>query len=291
MEPENTPGGTPPENNQPGAAPWAGDLASRFEDEGVRGQVDAYLRESWQPRMTQLEQQVAQQPNVPDEAVALFNDLMSDPKQTVTTLIEELFGDPDYAELHNPDVVEGWRNLLTPKEAAAVDQANEAIAAGQTPTKLTMDQLPDEVREVYEAHLETQAEKSKNTYETTVKGAIGEFKDEQGQQLISDDEYGYLHPFIQNAGGRLDEAFPAYVAFRDAVRGGATQQQAQVAAEAAAAEENKPQPPATLGTSGTGPSTGTPPTEKKYGWNQLEDAARDWINETRQGPPPVVGGV
>jgi hypothetical protein len=73
-----------------GPAPWAKDLADRGLDDP---RIDEYLRESWQPRMTQYEQQISQY----DE---LFGGDM-DRAQMLAGLAEALENDPQgtYAEL------------------------------------------------------------------------------------------------------------------------------------------------------------------------------------------------
>jgi len=79
-----------PEAPQPVAAPpapgpWSQDI-SFITDDGVRNQVDQYLREKWQPRMTQLEQTAAQA----TESQRLMNDLINSPNETMEALAAEL---------------------------------------------------------------------------------------------------------------------------------------------------------------------------------------------------------
>lgn len=64
--------------------PWDTDL-SFIPDEGVRSQVSKYLADTWQPRVTQLEQ--SSKP-----AVELYNDFSEKPKDTLVEVAEELYG-------------------------------------------------------------------------------------------------------------------------------------------------------------------------------------------------------
>lgn len=86
-QPDTTPDPTP------GDGPWAKDLANAFTDPGVRGQVDAFLRERVQPRTTQLEQQLAGT----KDAQQLYSNFQDDPISTYLAVSAELFGD-DYAQ-------------------------------------------------------------------------------------------------------------------------------------------------------------------------------------------------
>lgn len=79
-DPETTPSG-------PGEGPWAKDLEF-FEDEQIRGQVDTFLREKVQPRITQLEQA-----QTPEEAAVLYSQLQENPLDTYVKLTEALYGE------------------------------------------------------------------------------------------------------------------------------------------------------------------------------------------------------
>lgn len=74
----------------PNPGPWDNDLQSLGFDDATRSQVDAYLREKIQPRMTQLEQQAAEA----RQAQTLMNDLINDPSSTMEALAAELNWSP-----------------------------------------------------------------------------------------------------------------------------------------------------------------------------------------------------
>lgn len=79
-----------PETPAPaGDAPWSTDLSALGLDESQAAAVDGYLREKWQPRMTQYEQQVAKLA----PAAELWQDFQADPQGTYAAVGEQLFGD------------------------------------------------------------------------------------------------------------------------------------------------------------------------------------------------------
>lgn len=75
-----------------GAGPWDQDLRQSFTDPAIQAQVDNFLRSRVQPRMTQLEQQVAQA----SEAQALYTALNEDPQNTYIEISRAVYGD-EYA--------------------------------------------------------------------------------------------------------------------------------------------------------------------------------------------------
>lgn len=88
--PEAPPAPQPtPEPVTPPSSPWASDLESKFEDEGVRANVDQFLRENVQPYVTKIEQDSVQH----RDANKLWQDFTEDPVNTYVAITNELFGD------------------------------------------------------------------------------------------------------------------------------------------------------------------------------------------------------
>lgn len=70
-----------------GDGPWAKDLATFFEDETIRGNVDSFLRSKIQPHVTQIEQQHA-------PARELWTDLQGDDSlSTYVGVANQLYGE------------------------------------------------------------------------------------------------------------------------------------------------------------------------------------------------------
>lgn len=80
-----------PAQPQSQGRPWDNDL-SFIPDAQVRSQVSEYLAQTWQPRMTQLEQQNA-------AATSLYEDFRSNPRDTLREVAAELIE----AELVKPE--------------------------------------------------------------------------------------------------------------------------------------------------------------------------------------------
>jgi hypothetical protein len=70
-----------PNQDHTSSAPWAESLAQRFPDEGVRTQVDSYLRDTVQPYVTQYEQAHGQAAQILD---TLLGD---DPQEALNTYL------------------------------------------------------------------------------------------------------------------------------------------------------------------------------------------------------------
>lgn len=109
-----------------GSGPWAQDLASIFEDEAVRGQVDGFLREKVQPYTTKLEQERA---GLAD-AERLWTDLSTNPLDAYLQLTQELF-DPEAAQVVidalNPGDFDGFEELPQEGEQPQRDPEVEAM--------------------------------------------------------------------------------------------------------------------------------------------------------------------
>ena len=81
------------QDNAPGPGPWASAL-ERY-DESVRGDVDAYLREKWQPRVTKIEQRAREleESQLPEGMQQFYLDLQEDPLTTAQRFITQLNGE------------------------------------------------------------------------------------------------------------------------------------------------------------------------------------------------------
>lgn len=131
---------------QGGTAPWHKDLeALGLGDQATA--VDKYLREQWQPRVTQLEQQYApyknafQSPEDGTAAAQLLYQLRSDPHATYELLgemIRDQFGDPEQQqpapEVQEPEIpdprLEFVDNLMQEREQQAAESEYAKIVEG-----------------------------------------------------------------------------------------------------------------------------------------------------------------
>lgn len=161
-----------------GAGPWANDLAKVFEDEGVRGQVDSFLRSTVQPHVTRLEQ--ASQVN--EDAAKLYADFQDNPGGTYLAVTEELFGD---------DLTEIIRNHLAGEDAdEAVEDETEEVHEGSNLdprlAKLLEKEDLREQREQYEVEL----------------ARIRETDPQLDPELLA--------PFVVAADGDVDTAYAGY---------------------------------------------------------------------------------
>lgn len=239
------------------AAPWTADLAAAFPDEAVRNQVDTYLRTTQQPRMTQLEQQLADLA----PAKAVYDDLLADPQGTMTALVTELF---DEAKATDFELL-----FAIPDPAAAPPAA---------PDEISLDKLPPAVRAVVERDAaRQQAEEAADEaalYNSTVDQLI------EGHAELTPEDKDHIHPFIANAKGDLAAATVNYIARRAALAAHAapvvplTPEQ-QAAADAAVLAAL---PPVTLGTA-PAVVTGAPAAPRKK--ENIDEALSGWFAENR----------
>lgn len=167
-----TPPAQPAPALQPG--PWSADLEAAFEDPSLRQQVDGFLREKVQPRVTQLETQFAER----KAAHELYDDLSGD--ESDQALMQVI------AELHDPEIAQKFAELLTPAQPAP-----ETPAPPQA-------ELPPEVQEMI---AERQAQKEAEDYDNELARVKG-----LHPELI-DDEF---HPFVAGAEGDFDRALESY---------------------------------------------------------------------------------
>lgn len=189
FDPDERPGGgepapvappapTPPAND----APWSADLAGLGLDDTARAAVDGYLRQTWQPRMTQYEQQVRELA----PAQELWKDFHEDPDGTFIAVGSQLFGE---------DKVDALQALLAEQQAAAAE--SDAEPTGQLDPRLQA--LLDEREAV--AHREA--------YENAIS---------QVKAVKPDLVEEWFHPFVVAAEGHMDDAVARYDAWLGSVQ-------------------------------------------------------------------------
>jgi len=167
-----------PEPTAPPAAPWSADLEQRFADPAVRSQVDEYLRTVTQPHLTRLEQELA-------PARELYTDLTSDPEETLTALVEELYGEDvatQFAGLFEQDPAEPGEPAATPAE------------------------VPAHLQQMYEDYTARQQQEAYDTAVTQLKT--------QDADLVEEE----FAPFVVSADGDLSVAYQGYTKWREGVQ-------------------------------------------------------------------------
>lgn len=247
-----------PAQAQGGSGPWADDLAEMFSDEGVRSQVDGFLRQRVQPRVTRLEQSVADL----EPAKELYTAFEEDPGLTYLEITEELFG-PEMAETVREELLQRFAE----GEAPAVDEDLPGV-------ERTQQELDPRVARAVE-RVEEQEERE--AYERELRRIK-----EQDSGLVDDD----FHPFVLAAEGDFDKAYAGYKQWRDRVESRYREQfgSSQETEESEAQE----QPPAVLGSDVQTPAA--PPTEKRY--ESMDEALDDMIADIKANKAPqVVGSV
>lgn len=243
----------PPAQPAVNPGPWAKDL-ERFPEE-IRSDVDAYLRETWQPRVTQLEQR----PDLPDNAAQLWNDLNSEDKyaQAFLALTGDLFDD---------DVQQEVLTLLTKHYSEA------------PPTE---EQPPKEEPPAQQRDPEVQAlidERHQDAYNKAVDAAVAEQKDEAGNVTVPAIPEAFrdlLHPIVVQLDGDVEAG--ARVLREKLTTAGVL--------GSSPAEEAPPEPPPATATVPTPPAVPTQPSQS------LEEAISDFWREQQSVAPPPVGSV
>lgn len=235
-------------------APWAADLAATFEDEGVRSQVDGFMREKYQPYVTGLEQQVAGL----KDAEEYYNDLTSDPGKTWVSLTHEILGD---------DLAAKVLGALSDEPASTT----EAVTAATTETPSTSALAPEDQQ------LLTEIREKKARDEYTRK--VDEFVEAKADPAL---KAQWFHPFIAAAGGNLDVAYGGYKEWVEDFKAGNTD---ATPAEAAAETVDEPVPTLNSNTGGAAQI----PTEKKY--KSMDAAIDDVWKDMVNAAPGTVGSV
>lgn len=162
-----------------GDSPWAADLAGIIPDETLRGGVDSYLRTQWQPRVTQLEQQVA----ASQPAAQLYNDLTETPVETFVAIGTQLFGD------------EAGPYLQAMFEAEQAQEAQAAVVEAGGPP------MDPRVQALLDREEQAQREAAYAQEIATIRAQDPELQDE------------IFHPFVIAADGDFAQAHQAYQAF------------------------------------------------------------------------------
>lgn len=234
-----------------GTGPWANDLATLFEDEGVRNQVDEFLRTKVQPHVTQLEQSRREL----EDAGQLYSALQESPAETYLALTEDIFG--------------------TETAQAIRDQLVSLYSEEDEDDELDYDDvddtnLPPEVRELLDERRQT---KEAEAYNAELNRVVEQYKDTDAP-VVAD----LFHPFVAAAEGDFDTAYQGYSRWYE-----------QAKAQFGVQPEPEPveEPPSVIGSDSTG--TSTPPTEKKY--TSIDEALTDTLAEMRANrPAPTVVG-
>lgn len=158
------------------------DLRGIGLDGDVLTSVDAYLRNSWQPRVTRLEQSISDL----RPAQALFADLQADPIGTYLAITEEMYG------------------------SETADQIQAMLEAGVTPADGPSDDTGP-------APLDPRVERVVTQFEADESAAA--YQAEKTQFLSQDENKDIdgklLDPFVAAAEGDWNLAAQAYRAFRD----------------------------------------------------------------------------
>lgn len=182
-----------------GSGPWAASLASRFADEEIRKQVDAYLREEVQPHVTKLEQEYA-------PARELWQDLQSeDSAATYLAVAEQLWGE-EAADRIAQAMVAGEEIPVLP----APEAAGEAPAPPQPPAR------DPEVQAMLEDH---QARQMAEHYESELA------RIKALDSRVSEDIFA---PFVIGAEGDFDAALASYQQWHAAAYPAAPPEQQEV---------------------------------------------------------------
>jgi hypothetical protein len=209
---------------QGGTGPWANDLNQRFADENIRGQVDAFLRETVQPYVTNLEQERSGQA----EAAELLKQLEDSPVETYLAITQELFDD---------DQANAIINAITgQQEYEAQEPQDFDPYADQPPVR------DEDTEQMLQWFKDKQQKEDYDAELSRVKEAHPDVVTE------------LLHPFIVSADGDFDAGVELY-------REWESKRSAQDIPNLTA--DDIPNPPQTLGSEGAAGAT-TPPVEVKH---------------------------
>jgi hypothetical protein len=238
----------------PAPGPWADQLAQQFQDEAVRGQVDAFLRGNVQPYVTQLEQSRNK------DAEELYTQLSESPGETYLAITEELWGE-EAANAVRESLI-----ALNSDEPPPDPQANPA-----TPPEPTPDLDPRVARLVEK---EEEAERAREYQE-----ALTAFKGKSEEHGKINDRW--FAPFVVSADGDLPTAYEGYKQWL-------TDVEAKYAPPPPT-EEGAPaaEPPPVIGSDTT--ATTAPPTVKQG--QSLDEAITDFLDEQRASKAPTAVGT
>lgn len=239
-----------------GDSPWSADLAQRFADEAQRAEVDAFLRETVQPYVTQREQSAK-------PAMELYEDLQANPGATYLELTTDLFGDDAAKAITaylEQEYGEGDQPNTAPAQASA---AQPNVPEGEITDPRIKEMLND-------------WEEQRN--EKLYASELSRLQTANPNVPIKDDLF---RPFVVAEEGDMERAFLSYQGFITSAR-------AELFKDTGT--EGAPTAPPALGSGNQ--SAGTPPpTEKHY--ESVGEAIEDWANEMKaagqQIAPPAPG--
>lgn len=239
-----------------GDAPWSADLATRFADEAQRAEVDAFLRETVQPYVTQREQSAK-------PALELYEDLQANPGATYLELTTDLFGD-DAAK------------AITAYLEQEYGEGNEPAPAVTAQASAAQPEKPGEGTDPRITEMLNDWEEQRN--EKLYASELSRLQTANPAVPIKDDLF---RPFVVAEEGDMERAFLSYQSFITSAR-------AELFKDAAT--EGAPTAPPALGSGNQ--SAGTPPpTEKHY--ESVGEAIEDWAAEMKAAgqniAPPAPG--
>lgn len=243
-----------------GAGPWADQLASTFEDQQVREQVDAFLRGNVQPYVTQLEQS-----RNPD-ADALYQALNDSPGETFLAISSELWGDDAAEAIREALVAQSGDETPPPAETPPAADTQQNAAAPAPPAA----GLDPRVERVVTSFEETERQRQYTD-------ALAAFK-QDGHSDVVDELFA---PFVATAGGDFDTAYAGYTKWLADFKSTAGVPADNVETPAV------PEAPQVLGSDSQ--ATTAPPVTKQYG--SLDEAIDDFMSENRSSAPTPVGST
>ena len=254
-----------------GAGPWQNDINSAFADDpAVVARVDQFMRERYQPRMTQLEQQAAEAAT----ARRLYDAFQEDPQAAYASVTNELYG-PEAAG-----------QALSALEAALQTRSAPVPPAPVAPVQAAP-QAPAADPRVESMLSDWESQKAQAAYDTAVDGFVSRPEN-------ADINPNLLHAFIAAADAEqgMDQMFNqaagmyrAHEAAWAQAHGGAAPTTEQLAASTG----QRPAPNV-LGSDTV--ATGAVPVQKEYrGQQGLDDAINDFMAANRRnggsGAPPI----
>jgi len=285
----------------PGDAPWSADLAERFEDETVRSQVDAYLREKVQPHTTQLEQNLAQlRDAVPEGLQRFWADLGEDPDAALTALASQVYDDNPEAEEIFKVAIKYAAGNPDASEEEVIEAATEHVQQGGTSDEFEVELDPED-RERLNYVDQKMAEDEDKEYRASLnelkEAHPDHFVTAEGQPMTEEQLVDVLSPLVVAAPEEMDDdealayAFERYQKTYTLIHGGGPGSEA-AAAEAVAGLTDA-QIDSINAASGappivTGGQNASVPAQKQY--DSIADAVRDFGAEmaAKKAAPPVV---
>jgi hypothetical protein len=253
--------------------------------------VDSYLREVWQPHVTQLEQS-----QLPEGQRQFWSDFEGDPIQTTLALLGEQFETDDAG-----DVVLGLAEAIYGPEAvdyfeAAIGHIDGEGDDGDEYEDLGYDEgdegdagadLPDEVRETLEWAQQQRAQQDEESELAEYQYAVKELHAQNAEAFppgtTPEKASELLAPFVFTHDGDIDAALESFKQWTGALQSGAATGEEAAAASAAGLTPQDLAAPSALG----GGPQAAPPTQQQYG--SIGEAAADFARELRaKNAPPTV---